>query len=703
MEKLKLHTPDLTAQNIETLARLFPDCITEALDEQGRLSRAIDFDQLRQELSRSIVEGPRERYHLDWPGKREAILAANAPIAKTLRPCREESVDFDTTRNLFIEGDNLDALKLLQETYLGKIKLIYIDPPYNRRNDLIYKDDFSQSSAEYLDKSNQTDETGGRLVTNTEANGRFHSDWLTMFLPRLKLASNLLSNDGVILISIDDQEVMNAKRLCEDVFGASNSIATLVWEKGRKNDAKFFSVGHEYVLVFAKSLAFLREAKAIWREEKPGAREIWEKFLELRQSHGENRADIEAGLQAWFSELPKSHPSKKWSRYKRVDKNGPWRDRDISWPGEGGKYYDLPHPKTGLPCKTPESGWRFEKEEMLSQIKLGLVEFRDDHTEPPFRKAHIRPIPAELEAGSLDGEEAFDDEVEESEEEFASQVRGSYFYKQSQVAVKFLRKLMGAKAFDNPKDHFELARLFEYVTQADPNAVVVDFFAGSGSTAHSVMQLNQKDGGKRRFIAVQIPESLDPAVKRQRTAAKFCDSIGRPRTIAEIGKERIRRAGKLLAVTGTMDSRAQQTLPLQEKIEVDFGFRVMKIDTSNMREVYYAPDAVQQGDLLAQVDNIRPDRTPEDLLFQVLVDWGLDLALPIAEETIAGKTIFFVDGNALAACFDAGISDELVKEIAKRKPLRAVFRDSSYGDDAVKINVDQIFRLLSPATEVRSI
>jgi adenine-specific DNA-methyltransferase len=324
---------------------------------------------------------------------------------------------------------------------------------------------------------------------------------------------------------------------------------------------------------------------------------------------------------------------------------------------------------------------------MQRQIKLGLVEFRDDHTEPPFRKAHIRPIPEELE------EELVEDEPDDdSEDEFATQVRGSYFYKQSQVAVKFLRKLMGAKAFDNPKDHLELARLFEYVTSGKSDALVLDFFAGSASTAHAVMGLNLEDGGKRRFVLVQLPEPLDPGKREQKAAAEYCDSIGRPRTIAEIAKERIRRAGFQIKQGGD-----------ERNVEVDTGFRVLKIDTSNMREVYYEPDAVAQVDLLGQVDNIRPDRTPEDLLFQVLVDWGLDLALPIAKEAIAGKTVFFVDGNALAACFDTGVNDELVQLIAKRKPLRAVFRDSSYGNDSVKINVGQIFRLLSPETEVRSL
>jgi adenine-specific DNA-methyltransferase len=356
MEKLKLHTPDLTAQNIDKLAQLFPNCVTVAQDEQGHVIQAIDFDQLRQELSGSIVEGPQERYHLDWPGKREAILAANAPIAKTLRPCREESVNFDTTKNLFIEGDNLDALKLLQENYLNAIDLIYIDPPYNTGSDLLYKDNFAESTTDYLFRTNQKDETDNRMIANPESRGRYHSDWLTMLYPRLKLARNVLRDTGVILISIDDHELTNATKLCELVFGASNFIATLVWEKGRKNDAKLFSVGHEYVLVFAKSLAALKEAKTLWREEKPGAREIWEEFVELRERFGEDYKTIELGMQKWFSELPKSHPSKKWSRYKRVDKNGPWRDRDISWPGSGGPRYDVPHPQTGIPCKVPEAG-----------------------------------------------------------------------------------------------------------------------------------------------------------------------------------------------------------------------------------------------------------------------------------------------------------------------------------------------------------
>jgi len=700
MTKPKLHTPNLTAENIEKLAVLFPNCVTEAKDEKtGQPKRAIDFDQLRQELSDHIIEGPRERYHLDWPGKREALLAANAPIAKTLRPCREESVDFNTTKNLFIEGDNLDALKLLQETYLGKVRLIYIDPPYNTGSDLVYRDNFSTDIESYLKDSNQRDEAGNRLAVNSESNGRFHSDWLRMFYPRLRLARNLLREDGVIMISIDDNEVNNARKVCDEVFGESNFIACMVWEKGRKNDAKLVSVGHEYILMFGRSVAHLRETKTIWREEKPGAREIWEKYLELRKQHGETNTAIESALQAWYSSLPKSHPSKKWSRYKRVDENGPWRDRDISWPGGDGPRYDVIHPVTKQPCKVPERGWIYASpEEMQRQIKLGLVEFREGHAEPPFRKAHIRPIPAEVETDIPEGDE------EESEEEFATQVRGSYFYKQSQVAVKFLRSLLGAKAFNNPKDHFELAKLIDYTTGNDPEAIVVDFFAGSGSTGHAVMHLNQADGGKRRFVLVQLPETLDPAKKEQKVAAKFCDDIKRPRTIAEITKERLRIAGsKAKSETDAVQNAAGLLFATSVAANLDIGFRVLKIDTSNLRDVYYAPDAVKQTELELHADNIKEGRTSEDLLFQVLMDWGVDLALPIEQQSIGGKTVFFVDGNALVACFDPKISEDLVKELAKRKPLRAVFRDSSYDSDSTKINVEQIFKLLSPETEVKSL
>ncbi|WP_163336033.1 site-specific DNA-methyltransferase [Desulfopila sp. IMCC35008] len=701
MEKLKMHSPNFTEENIAKLAALFPGCVTESIGEDGTLKKAIDFDQLKQELSTNIVEGPQERYHLNWPGKREALLTANAPIAKTLRPCREESVDFDSTENLFIEGDNLDALKLLQETYLSKVKMIYIDPPYNTGKDFIYKDNFTVLKDEYEKAAGERDETGGRLVSNPESRGRYHSDWLSMIYPRLSVARHLLCDEGLILISIDDTEQASLRKVCDLVFGEQNFVAQLVWEKGRKNDAKFFSVGHEYMLVYARNIVLLRERGEIWREEKPGARDIWDEFLRLKKIHGEDYRTIEKDLSQWYSDLPKSHPAKKWARYKRVDKYGPWRDRDISWPGGDGPRYHVIHPKTKQPCAIPEAGWRFASpEEMQRQIKLGLVEFREDHTEPPFRKAHIRPIPEESvdeENNNDNGTEDVDDNVE-----FATQVRGSYFYKQSQVAVKYLRGLMGAKVFSNPKDHEELARLIEYVTPNDRNAIIMDFFAGSASTAEAVFKANATFGSNHRFIMVQLPESLEDAMKSAtgsakktaQAAMKMLKKNGRQIVLSEVSKERIRLAGMNAIEVGGHESWNK-----------DIGFRVLKVDSSNMADIYYTPDAVEQKQLSLLTDNIKADRSSEDLLFQVLLDWGVDLTFPITKETIENREVFFVDNNALAACFvkNGQITEDFCKELTKRQPLRVVFRDSGFKDDSVKINVEQIFKLMSPHTEVKCI
>jgi adenine-specific DNA-methyltransferase len=700
MEKLKMHSPDLSQENIAKIRDLFPGCVTEARDKAtGQLRLAVDFDQLRQELSVHIVEGSQERYRLDWPGKREALITANSPISKTLRPAQDESLDFDTTKNLFIEGDNLETLKLLQETYLGQVKLIYIDPPYNTGKDFIYRDNFAAEKDQFeIDAGEKTAE-GGRLVANPDTRGRYHSDWMSMIYSRLTVAKRLLKDDGIILVSIDDYEQAALRKLMDQVFGETNFVAQLVWEKGRKNDAKFFSVGHEYMLVFAKNVTRLREKQEVWREEKPGARDIWAEFVRLRGVHGDDFQAIEANLSQWYSDLPKGHPAKKWARYKRVDENGPWRDRDISWPGGDGPRYDVIHPKTGQPCEVPEPGWRYASpDEMQRQIKLGLVEFREDHTQPPFRKAHIRPIPEEADGSQIDSNDIDDDSDEETE--FATQVRGSYFYKQSQVSVKYLRKLMGAKVFTNPKDHDELTKLIEYMTPNDRAALVMDFFAGSASTAEAVFRANATYGTNHRFIMVQLPEDLQEAEasttgtakKTVQAAIKLMKKKGRPLVLSEVSKERVRQAGAAV-LSETCDPGWNR----------DVGFRVLKVDTSNMQDVYYRPDQIDQKDLLAAVDNIKPDRTPEDLLFQVLVDWGVDLTLPIKRETVQGKTVFFVDGNALVACFETGVTEELVKELASREPLRVVFRDNGFVSDAVKINVEQVFRQVSPGTDVKSI
>ena len=624
MEKLKLHTPNLTEENIEKLASLFPNCVTETADEKtGQLKRAIDFDQLRQELSDHIVEGPRERYHLDWPGKREALLAANAPIAKTLRPCREESVDFDTTQNLFIEGDNLDALKLLQETYLGKVKLIYIDPPYNTGRDFIYDDDFADDVESYLARSNQTDVQGTRLITNTDANGRFHSDWLTMIYSRLRLARNLLRDDGVLFISIDDNEVDNLRKVCSEVFGEESFVAQIIWQKvfSPKNSARWFSEDHDYVLVYAKSgdlwtpnlLPQTDEMRARYKNPDNDARGLWTSSdLAARNRYDAGLYPVTCPSGRIIDGPPKG---RYWGisedSFKKLD-----QDNRIWW-GEGGN--NMPRLKRFLSevqqGRTPQTLWFYKEVGHTQDAKKTLLKYVSfQHTENVLNS--VKPV--EL-----------------------------------------------------------LQRILQLASKSDENSIILDFFSGSATTAHAVLKQNFEDGGNRRFICVQISEPLPRPEP----------GLG---TIFEMGLTRVRNYAAELRGQG-------------ELAKIDTGFRVLKIDTSNMMDVYYAPDAVKQDQLALHTDNIKEDRTPEDLLFEVLLDWGVDLALPIEQQKIAGKTVFFVDGTALAACFDPTISEDLVKELAKRKPLRAVFRDSSYDSDSTKINVAQIFKLLSPETEVKSL
>jgi adenine-specific DNA-methyltransferase len=665
MEKLKLHTPDQIAENIRKLAELFPSCVTEVRDESGSVKQSIDFDQLRQELSGSFVEGPRERYRLDWPGKREAILAANASIAKTLRPVRDESVDFDTTKNLFIEGDNLDALKLLQETYLGKVKLIYIDPPYNTGDDFVYDDNFTEDSDAYFIRSNQKDDAGNRLIANTEANGRFHSDWLTMLYPRLKLARNLLRDDGFIAVSIDDVELPRLRDVLDEIYGNGNLIAVLVFDRNRKNDARFFSVGHEYMVIYAVSKPFLIESNIRLRAPKLGVDEVRALFEDLRTRHNDNWELVRVGLREFYKTFVEDDPRLPVARFTKVDEKGPYRDdADISWPGGSGPRYEILHPTTNKPCKLPSRGWIYPTAERFwEEYRNGRIVFGATEDTIPSLRTNL----------FLNN----------------TQVMSSVRYSYAQTSANQFDELFdGLRVFDNPKPVDDLIEIVQYL--CGPDDLIVDFFAGSGTMGHAVAAQNANDSGQRRYILVQIPQPLDAANKDQKVGAEFLGSIGKPSNIAEITKERLRRAGNKL--------KADRPL-----FDGDRGFRVLKVDSSNMRDVYYAPDAVKQIDLMGQIENIRSDRTPEDLLFQVLVDWGLDLALPISRMLIENKAVFFVDGNALAACFDSGLSDELVKKVAECKPLRAVFRDSSYGSDSVKINVEQIFKLLSPETEVRSL
>jgi adenine-specific DNA-methyltransferase len=619
--KLKMHTPDLTTANIAKLAELFPNCVTEAKDEKtGQVKQAIDFDQLRQELSDHVVDGPRERFHLDWPGKREALLAANAPISKTLRPVRNESIAFETTKNLFIEGDNLDALKLLQETYLNKIKMIYIDPPYNTGKEFIYDDDFSDSPSEYYARSGQVGDLGGKLVANTEANGRFHSDWLSMMFPRLKLARTLLTPDGVIFISIDDTECASLRRLCDEVFGEENFVANIIWQHSvqPKGYTDLFSVHHNHLLCYRRSDTYTVQP------------------LDRTEENNKNYGN------------PDNDP------------RGPWRSGDV----RNAMYrpnliYKIKTP-SGKYIDPPENGWRWSSETLQAKIDSGEISFSRDETRI------IRKIYLSDQTGRAPETIWFSKDVGDT-----------------RSGAQELKELFdGVAPFDTVKPTALIDRMF-HIAGLGPSDICLDFFAGSCSTAHARM-VSELLGP---FIMIQIAEPVNAETPHGKAALAL-----RLNTVAEVGKERLRRASK----------KMKSELELSRG-KVDVGFRVLKIDASNMKDVYFTPDATTQTTLSGLVDNVKEDRTDEDLLFQVLLDWGVDLTLPITSEKIKGKRVYFVDTNALAACFEAGIDEGFIKELAKRKPLRAVFRDNGFGTDATKINVEQIFKLLSPGTDVKSI
>jgi adenine-specific DNA-methyltransferase len=642
MEKMKMHSPNLTQENIARIRELFPGCVTEAQGEDGQVKLAVDFDQLRQELSESIVEGPQERYHLNWPGKREALLTTNAPIARTLRPCREESVDFDTTKNLFIEGDNLDALKLLQETYLGKVKMIYIDPPYNTGNDFIYEDDFAENAEEFLKRSNQKDEEGNRLIANTEANGRFHSDWLSMIYPRLKLARNLLIDDGLLFVSIGEQEIDNLLRLTKEVFGEDNFVTTFLRQRKKKPSFLHSNVGSmfEYVVCIARNRVFA----------PPFSVDV--------TTAGKKYPLNNAGNSLGVLTFPPGS-------VRFTQKSTVYEPQDMS---EGNIITRLLDRVVVVDHLNVEP-FRLEGEFRYSQSRLEEIVNAGEAitiSKPPFRPNHVK-------AGG---------EIKKMHNLLTPE---TYRAGTNEDGTSELESLFGAALFDNPKPSSLIRILCQAVTYDNPNALIMDFFSGSGSSGDAVMQLNAEDGGNRKFIMVQLPEPCDEKSEAFKAGYK---------TIAEISKERIRRAGRKI-----LEGECH------EGWNKDIGFRVLKIDSSNMADVYYTPDAIEQGQLKIFTDNIKPDRKPEDLLFQVLLDWGVDLSLPIRKETIQGKTVFFVNEPPydLVACFDTGVNEDLVKELARFEPLRVVFRDTGFVSDAVKINVEQIFKQMSPHTEVKSI
>lgn len=647
MEKLKMHSKDLSQDNLAKIQAAFPNCVTERKNAQGQIELAIDFDLLRQELSANIVEGPQERYRLDWPGKREAMLTANAPIAKTLRPAREESVNFDDTENLFIEGDNLDALKLLQETYLGKVKMIYIDPPYNTGKDFVYTDDFAENTEEFLQRSNQKDEGGNRLVSNPESNGRFHSDWLSMMLSRLKLARNLLRDDGVVFISIDDGEYSSLKNICDEIFGSENFLANFVWRTDGNfdNQAKVKNC-HEYIVAFCKNISGFPAPPVIdpsvSKDSKLFKDEIRNTIVKNGPANPVSEILLPVGFPADFETGVLEVRDNSWPHYLNdaLIENGILQNDTKIKSGWSSK--DLAVEFISNNCQPILDGKGQETRFIIS--KTGALEVIKKRNES---QSHVISVLTNIGSTQSAGALLRSDEI--------------YFAYPKPVQLnKYLLSMNEGKDF-----------------------IALDFFAGSSTTAHAVMQLNAEDGGNRKFIMVQLPEAVDEKHEAYKAGYK---------TIAEISKERIRRAGAQI-LEGDC----------HENWNKDIGFRVLKVDTSNMQDVYYQPQQLKQNDLFASVDNIKPDRSSEDLLFQVLLDWGVDLTLPIRRETLQGKEVFIVDDNALVACFEQGISEALIHELAALNPLRAVFRDNGFASDAVKVNVTQIFKQRSPITEVKTI
>ncbi len=631
-------------ERIETFKRLFPEAVSEGM---------LDYDTLMTLLGDEF-DNEHEKYRFEWKGKLNALKLAQKRSTATLRPCKEESVDWDTTKNLYIEGDNLEVLKLLQQGYLRKVKMIYIDPPYNTGNDFVYEDDFADPIGKYRQITGQT------LRANPETAGRYHSNWLNMMYPRLKIAKTLLRDDGVIFISIDDNEQHNLRKLCDEVFGEDNFIACLLWEKARKNDARFFSVGHEYIVVYARSEAILREHNVYWREDKPGAHDIFSEYQRLHSIHGDNFPAMEKELRAFYSQLPQDHPAKKHSRYNKVDDNGVWRDHDLSWPGGGGPDYDVIHPVTGLPCKVPTGGWRFPTlQRMQEMIDAGVVVFREDHTEPPIRKSYLVRKAGRL---SDDGENV------------GKQVMGTYFYRSAIQATNMLEELIGKRLFDFPKDLEVLQRLISYVT--DKDSIVLDFFSGSATTAHAIMQLNAEDNSNRRFIMVQMPEMTDEGSEAHKAGY---------RNICDIGKERIRRAGQKI--------RDEAGLLVGD---LDTGFKVFKLDSSNLKQwdnSYIAAD--HQEKLFERMESMftpaKPGRSDDDIIYEIFLKYGIELTETYAPLDIDGKRFYTVgESGDLFICLDKELTVETVERAVELKPKTMIFARDSFADTNAITNVAQV-------------
>lgn len=623
-DKLDLQSTDITSLNIDKIAILFPNCVTETAE-----GKKIDFDLLKQELSNEIVEGNKERYRLEWPGKREAIVTANIPTNKTLRPVREDSVDFDTTENIYIEGDNLEVLKLLQESYLNKIKMIYIDPPYNTGKDFVYKDNFAKSSEEELLESGQKNEYNQRLVANPESNGRYHSDWLSMMYPRLKLARNLLTEDGVIFISIDDNEVHNLRKICDEIFGERNFVANIVWQKkyGPANDAQGMSDTHEHILLFAKNIL------------------TWSPILLKRDE-------------------------KQLSAYKNPDNDprGVWRASDLSVRTFSEScYFSITGPDGQIHWPPESTSWRVSETKYKELLNDNRITFGVAGTARPMQKKFLTEVKDGITPQTW------------WHREFAADTK---------IARYEMKDLIPENVFDTPKPSLLIKRCIEISSR---DGIILDFFSGSATTAHATLTANSEDGENRKFIMVQVPELTSEKSQAKKVGYK---------NICEIGKERIRRAANKIKEE-KIEKAEKDGLFADFKDEQDYGFRVYRLDSSNMQDVYYKPQDYNQGTLDLFADNVKEGRTAEDLVAQIMLDWGLELSLPIERKTISGKEVFAVAGDSLYCCFDDGIDEAFAKEIAQEKPLRVVFRDNGFKDDTAKENVKQLLKQLSPNTEMR--
>lgn len=648
MKKLDMQTPDLTEGNVTKIAKLFPNVITEKEGANGVVQKAVDFDLLRQALQGEIVEGDDERYRLDWPGKRASLLKANTPITNTLRPDRESSVNFDTTKNVFIEGDNFEVLKVLQESYLGKVKMIYIDPPYNTGKDFVYKDNFTKSKDEYEEEIGVEDEEGGKLFRNTDSNGRFHSDWLSMMYERLLIARDLLSEDGIIVVHIDENEYPNLEKILSEIFGEENNLGTVIWDKRNpKGEVVGVAQQHESITLYSKNKDVFSGVDFSMKKEH--ADSMLKKASSLIKYHGVVNELVKSEFTKWVNDNKNQFTGGELA-YKEIDDNGNiFQAVSMAAPDkpETRSHRPLVHPVTNKPCPVPAKGWRFTDKSMDLLLEQGKILFGLDEKTQPRNKYLLK-------------------------ENFYESVSSLLYFGGSDDALSL--------PFDNPKPLYVVQKFIASIN--NKNGLFLDFFAGSATTAHAVMSLNAEDGGSRKFVMVQIPEEIEEDSEAYKAGYKY---------ISDISKERIRRAGKKI-----LEENAE-TLASREK-PLDIGFRAYKADTTNMKDVYYHPSKVVQEDLFNLVSNIKEDRTPEDLLTQVILDLGLTLDLPIEKKELRGNVVYFVAGNALVACFDNKIDFGIVEDIAKHEPLKVVFKDASFKEEQDRTNVETKFKRLSPET-----